>query len=72
MPLPSVHVSLPEYHLDGRTNSDGRFEFQVTADREQMVDLTAEKQGYQTIRLRPTLGDSEVNFSFRGVGNAVH
>jgi hypothetical protein len=64
-PLSGVHVALPEYHLEATTNSDGRFEVQVTADREQMVDLTAEKQGYQIIRLRPTLGDSEINFSLK-------
>ena len=71
-PLPGVRVALPAYSLENTTNSDGRFEFQVTADREQMVDLTAEKQGYQTIRLSPTLGDSDVNFSLKEVGNAVH
>ena len=71
-PLPSVHVALPTYHLDATTNSDGRFEFQVNADREEMVDLTAEKQGYQTRRLSPTLGDTEVRFTLNGVNVAVH
>jgi hypothetical protein len=71
-PLPNVRVSLPEYHLEGVTNSDGRYEFQVTADREEMTDFTAEKQGYQTTRLRPTLGDSQVNFSLKRAGSAVH
>jgi hypothetical protein len=70
-PLPSVHVALPKYHVGGTTNSDGRFEFQVIADREQMVDLTAEKQGYHTRRLSPTLGDAEINFSLKGIVNAV-
>lgn len=71
-PLPNVYVALPNYHLDYTTKSDGRFEFQVTDEREQMVDLTAEKPGYQTMRLSPTLGDSGVNFSLKGVGNAAH
>jgi hypothetical protein len=71
-PLPSVHVALPKYHLEETTNSDGRFEFQVTAEREQMVELTAEKQGYQGIRFSPTLGDSKVNFSLKEAGDAVH
>jgi hypothetical protein len=70
--LPNVYVALPNYHLDYTTKSDGRFEFQVTDEREQMVDLTAEKPGYQTMRLSPTLGDSGVNFSLKGVGNAAH
>jgi hypothetical protein len=64
-PLPGVHIAVPVYRLEETTTTDGRFEFQVTADREQMVDLTAEKQGYQTARLSPTLGDSEVNFSLK-------
>jgi hypothetical protein len=71
-PQPDVRVTLPEYHLEYTTNNNGRFEFQVTADREQMADLTAEKQGYQTTRLRPTLGDSQVNFSLKRPGNAAH
>lgn len=71
-PLPGVHVELPAYYLEDITKSDGRFEFQVTAEREQMVDLTAEKAGYQTIRLSPTVGDSELNFSLKGAGNAIH
>jgi Carboxypeptidase regulatory-like domain len=70
-PLPGVRVALPAYRMEDTTNNEGRFEFQVTAEREQMVDLTAEKQGYQTIRLSPTLGDVGVNFSLKGAGNAV-
>lgn len=70
-PLAGVLVALPAYHLEDTTKSDGRFQFQVIADRQQMVDLTAEKQGFQTERLNPTLGDSEVNFSLKGIGNAV-
>jgi len=71
-PLPGVRVSLPAHHMEDTTDPDGRFEFQVTAEREQTVDLTAEKQRYQTIKLSPTLGDSGVNFSLKGVGNAAH
>jgi hypothetical protein len=70
--LPDVHVALPEYHLEETTNSEGRFEFQVIADREQMVDLSAQKQGYQTVRLSPTLGDSKVNFALKEIGHEVH
>ena len=71
MPLPNVRVSLPEYHLVEMTKNDGRFSFQVTADREEMTDLTAEEQGYSTVLLRPTLGDSQVNFSLKGARNAA-
>jgi hypothetical protein len=70
-PLPEVHVTLPEYHLDATTKSDGRFDFQVTADGEKSVDVSAEKQGYQTVHLSPTLGDSGVTFSLKGVSNAT-
>ncbi len=70
-PMPDVHVALPAYHEEDMTKSDGRFEFSVIAERGQMVDLTADKQGYETMRLSPTLGDSGVNFSLKGVGNAA-
>jgi len=70
-PLPGVRVALPTFQVDSTTNSDGRFEFQVNADREEMVELTAEKVGYQTKRLSPTLGDSEVTFALKGAGHAV-
>jgi hypothetical protein len=65
-PLPNVYVALPNYHLDYTTKSDGKFDFEVTAEREQMVDLTADKSGYESMRLSPTLGDSGVNFSLKG------
>ena len=71
-PLPSVRIALPAYRMETTTGSDGRFEFQVTADREEMVDLTAERQGYQTIQLNPTLGDSGVNFPLKGARNVAH
>jgi hypothetical protein len=71
-PLAGVLVTLPTYRMGVTTNGDGRFGFQVTADREQTVDLTAEKQGYRTLRLSPTLGDSGVNFSLKRVNNAVY
>jgi hypothetical protein len=71
-PLPGVRVTLPAYRIGVTTIGDGRFKFRLTADREQMVDLTAEKQGYRTIQLSPTLGDSGVNFSLKGVGHAAH
>ena len=71
-PLPNVRVSLPKYHLEDMTKNDGRFSFKVIADREEMTDLTAEKQGYSTSLLRPTLGDSQVNFALKGAGNAAH
>jgi uncharacterized membrane protein (DUF485 family) len=61
-PLPDVHVMLPQYRLEDTTKSDGSYKFQVSEDREQLVDLVAEKQGYQTKRMSPTLGDPGVIF----------
>lgn len=66
--LPGVHVSLPMYRFDtankweDMTNEDGVFKLEVTDDHEQMVDLTAAKQGYQTAKFRPTLGNLGMNF----------
>lgn len=64
-PMPGVHLSLPAYQLEYTTLSNGRFEFEVVADREKMVDLIAEEEGYQTMRLSPTLGDLDVDFSLK-------
>jgi hypothetical protein len=61
-PLPDVRVVLPEFHQTNSSNQDGRFEFRVAAESQQAVDLIAEKNGYQTAHLSPTLGDT--NFSF--------
>jgi hypothetical protein len=56
---------LPEYHIEGETNHDGRFELQVVAEGQRIVELVAQKQGYQPAHLSPTLGDSGFNFSLQ-------
>jgi hypothetical protein len=58
-------VALPEYHIEGETNHDGRFELQVVAEGQRIVELVAQKQGYQPAHLSPTLGDSGFNFSLQ-------
>ncbi len=65
-PLSGVRVVLPEYHVEGETNHDGRFELQVVGERQRMVELVAQRQGYQTAHLSPTLGDTGFNFSLTG------
>jgi hypothetical protein len=62
-PLYDVRVALPEYHIEGETNHDGRFELQVVAEGQRIVELVAQKQGYQPAHLSPTLGDTGFNFS---------
>jgi len=57
-PLPRVQVTLPLYKLEHSTDLGGRFEFEVAAENQEGVDLVAEKLGYQTARLSPTLGDT--------------
>jgi hypothetical protein len=64
-PLSGVRVALPAYHLDNETNQDGRFELRVIATSQQIVDLTAQKAGYQTKHLSPTLGDTTLIFSLQ-------
>ncbi len=61
-PIPGVRVALPEYHVENKSNSDGRFELEVRDEQQHTVSLIAQKQGYQTARLSPTLGDPELNF----------
>ena len=64
-PMPGVRVALPEYHVECRTNEDGRFELRVTAESQRIVNLVAQKQGYQTANLSATLGDSGLNFALK-------
>jgi hypothetical protein len=64
-PLSEVRVVLPEYHIEGQTNDEGRFELQVVAEGQRIVELVAQKQGYQTEHLSPTLGDPGITFSLK-------
>lgn len=64
-PLPDVRVVLPEYHVEAQTNDEGRFDLQVVAEGQRIVELVAQKQGYQTLHLSPTLGDPGFNFSLK-------
>jgi len=62
-PLAGVQVMLPEYHVEGQTNDQGRFDLEIAADSQRIVELVAQKQGYRTVHLSPTLGDPGFNFS---------
>lgn len=64
-PLSGVHVMAPEYGVQDKTNLNGRFSLQVAADGQQSVEVIAQKKGYTTVRLSPTLGDSGVNFTMQ-------
>ena len=64
-PLSGVRVVLPQYHVDNETDRDGRFELHVLAGSQQIVDLVAQKEGYRTKHLSPTLGDTTLNFSLQ-------
>jgi hypothetical protein len=64
-PLAGVRVSVSQYHASADTDGVGHFQLQVTADSQQMVELTAQKQGYHTEQLSRTLGDTGVNFSLQ-------
>jgi hypothetical protein len=64
-PLADVRVMLPEFHIEGHTNNEGRFELQVAAEGQRTVEMVARKQGYQTMHLDPTLGDPGFNFSLK-------
>lgn len=64
-PISGVRVVLPEFHLDGLTGRDGRFELQVVSVGQQIVDMVAERNGYRTKHLSSTLGDTTLNFSLQ-------
>jgi hypothetical protein len=62
-PLPGVRIILPEFHVEAETNDQGRFDSEVVAEGQRIVELVAQKHGYKTARLSPTLGDLGFNFS---------
>lgn len=64
-PLADVRIVLPQFHAEGRTNDQGAFEFNVVAESQRIVELVAQKQGYRTVHLSPTLGDPGFNFSLK-------
>jgi hypothetical protein len=64
-PLAGVRIILPEFHAEGQTDDQGRFDLEVVAGGQRMVELVAQKQGYQTVHLSPTLGDPAFNFSLK-------
>ncbi len=63
-PMSGVRVILTTYSKETQTNADGRFnfDFEVEAGGQQRVNLIAQKTGYQTLSLSPTLGDTGLNF----------
>jgi hypothetical protein len=64
-PLPGVRVSLTEYNLEAKTDGGGGFAFEVVDSNQRMVTLVAQKSGFNTAHLSPTLGDSGLNFSLQ-------
>jgi hypothetical protein len=62
-PISDVQLVLPEYHIEARTHDQGRFNLEVDAEGQRIVELVAQKQGYKTKHLSPTLGDDGFNFS---------
>jgi hypothetical protein len=64
-PIAGVRVSLPNDNVETETNTDGYFEFDIRETKQGIVKLVAQKQGYTTVRLSPTLGDTEFNFSLQ-------
>jgi hypothetical protein len=61
--MAEVRVSLPDYNAESITNKDGHYELEVTDTNQRITTLVAQKTGYKTARLNPTLGDSGFNFS---------
>jgi hypothetical protein len=64
-PIFGVRVALPEYRVEQQTNGDGRFELEVVASSQQIVDIVAQKPGYEIKHLSATLGDTGVKFSLQ-------
>ena len=66
-PLPDVTVQLPEFDLFTTTNEHGKFEFNVLAPHQARVALRAQKEGFITKNLDPSLGSTYLNFKLEQI-----
>jgi hypothetical protein len=62
-PLAGVKITLPAFKQTTTTDSQGQFRFQVTAPREESVELMACKAGYRTYTQYATLGNTTLSFT---------
>lgn len=61
--LPGVMVYLSDYNLSEKTDSNGRYSFEVNdAPKQQSVEIIARKDGYITKELEASLGNTSNNF----------
>ena len=63
--LSGVEVILPEFNKRVVTDHNGRFAFEVTAPKQQSVNIVAKKDGYDTFDADPTLGNTSLHFTLR-------
>ena len=62
--LPGVTIFLSDYNLSERTDSNGRYAFEVNdAPNQQSVEIIARKDGYITKELEASLGNTSNNFT---------
>lgn len=62
-PLAGVTVTLVEFDLTTTTNQYGKYKFQVTAKKQQTVNLIAQKAGYETYNTYAAVGNPAHNFA---------
>lgn len=62
-PLAGVTVTLPESDQTTTTSQHGKYKFQVTAKKQQTVNLIAQKAGYETYNTYAALGNPAHNFA---------
>jgi len=62
-PLSGVKVSLPELKFKTTTDEAGRFEFKISAPKQEEVSLMAQKEGYQIYDTFATLGNTGLAFT---------
>lgn len=64
-PLQGVRVSLPQFGIVTVTDQDGHFHLEVSAPKEDSVDLLSQKDGYQPDERYVTLGDTMLSYTMR-------
>ncbi|MFH2043767.1 MAG: carboxypeptidase-like regulatory domain-containing protein [Pseudomonadota bacterium] len=61
-PLPGVSVTVLEHSVNDATDGNGKFSFEIKAEKNSSVRLMAQKQGFKTHRQDVTLGNTNLSF----------
>jgi len=64
-PLPDVKVMIQGFDVEKMTNDKGSFSFEIEAEKEKSVKLTAQKQGFETLHRYVSLGNTSFSIPMK-------